>query len=291
LAPSSFPASTALVHADAATPDIAELLHEMSERTAGRYLFGGVAASRTRSITLADGVFEGGLSGVAFTGEVPLLSRVTQGCQPVGPVREVTSVERNVVFTLDEQPALDVLLRDIGADPDEPRGALQRLRQTLAGLSDPADQALARPGQFGVDTRVRHVIGIDPQQRGVALAEVVEPGSQLAFCQRHAEAAARDLTRICAEVRDEVEQGLPQDAALLHAAPRDDGAPAEPRIAGALFISCAGRGGPHFGRPSAEAQMVQRALGDVPLAGFFAGGEIAHRHLYGYTAVLTVFGC
>jgi small ligand-binding sensory domain FIST len=291
LAPSSFPANTALVHADAATPDIAELLHEMSERTAGRYLFGGVAASRTRSITLADGVFEGGLSGVAFTGEVPLLSRVTQGCQPVGPVREVTSVERNVVFTLDEQPALDVLLRDIGADPDEPRGALQRLRQTLAGLSDPADQALARPGQFGVDTRVRHVIGIDPQQRGVALAEVVEPGSQLAFCQRHAEAAARDLTRICAEVRDEVEQGLPQDAALLHAAPRDDGAPAEPRIAGALFISCAGRGGPHFGRPSAEAQMVQRALGDVPLAGFFAGGEIAHRHLYGYTAVLTVFGC
>ena len=31
------------------------------------------------------------------------------------------------------------------------------------------------------------------------------------------------------------------------------------------------------------------ALGDVPLAGFFAGGEIAHHHLYGYTGVLTVF--
>jgi small ligand-binding sensory domain FIST len=27
----------------------------------------------------------------------------------------------------------------------------------------------------------------------------------------------------------------------------------------------------------------------VPLVGFFAGGEIAHRHLYGYTGVLTVF--
>ena len=51
----------------------------------------------------------------------------------------------------------------------------------------------------------------------------------------------------------------------------------------------AGRGGPHFGGPSAEMHIVRRALGDVPLVGFFAGGEIAHRHLYGYTGVLTVF--
>jgi len=34
---------------------------------------------------------------------------------------------------------------------------------------------------------------------------------------------------------------------------------------------------------------VQHALGEVPLVGFFAGGEIARHHLYGYTGVLTVF--
>ena len=60
-------------------------------------------------------------------------------------------------------------------------------------------------------------------------------------------------------------------------------------IAGAIYISCAGRGGPHFGAPSAEAQIVRHALGDVPLVGFFASGEIARHHLYGYTGVLTVF--
>ena len=54
-------------------------------------------------------------------------------------------------------------------------------------------------------------------------------------------------------------------------------------------MSCSGRGGPHFGAPSAELQIVRRALGDVPLAGFFAGGEIARHHVYGYTGVLTVF--
>ena len=61
------------------------------------------------------------------------------------------------------------------------------------------------------------------------------------------------------------------------------------RIAGAIYVSCAGRGGPHFGGPSAEMQIIRRALGDVPLVGWFAGGEIARQHLYGYTGVLTVF--
>jgi small ligand-binding sensory domain FIST len=62
---------------------------------------------------------------------------------------------------------------------------------------------------------------------------------------------------------------------------------------GALYVSCAGRGGPHFGGPSAELKIVQHALAgdgpEVPLVGFFAGGEIARYHLYGYTGVLTVF--
>jgi small ligand-binding sensory domain FIST len=60
-------------------------------------------------------------------------------------------------------------------------------------------------------------------------------------------------------------------------------------MAGAIYVSCTGRGGAHFGGPSAEMQQVRRALGDVPLVGFFAAGEIAHHHLYGYTGVLTVF--
>lgn len=41
--------------------------------------------------------------------------------------------------------------------------------------------------------------------------------------------------------------------------------------------------------PGAELQIVRHALGDVPLVGFFAAGEIARNQLYGYTGVLTVF--
>ena len=69
----------------------------------------------------------------------------------------------------------------------------------------------------------------------------------------------------------------------------DSAAQVSREIVGAVYVSCSGRGGPHFGGDSAELQVVRRSLGDVPLIGFFAGGEIARHHLYGYTGVLTVF--
>ena len=119
------------------------------------------------------------------------------------------------------------------------------------------------------------------------MAERVEPGMRLAFSQRHTEAARRDLVRICSEIRDEVESDADADADAGAGATMGGGTAR--RILGAIYVSCNGRGGPHFGAPSAELKIVQRALGDVPLAGFFAAGEIARRHLYGYTGVLTVF--
>jgi small ligand-binding sensory domain FIST len=266
---------TALVHADPAVTDLPELLTELADRTGARYLFGGLTSSRGRSPQWADGVFTGGLSGVAFRDGVEVISRVSQGCQPLGPVRRITQVERNVVITLNDLPALPLLLGDTGVTLDQPREAMLRLRDTLVGLTDAGDDALGRGGEFGTDTRVRHLIGFDPARDAVAVADVLAPGMQLSFCTRHMEAARRDLVRICTEIREEVE------------AP-DPGTPAR-AIAGAVFISCTGRGGPHFGGESAELRIVRQALGEVPLVGFFAAGEIARHHLYGYTAVLTVF--
>lgn len=290
-ASAAFSAATAQVHADPASSELGELIGEMSERTSRSYLFGGLASARTRALHIADGVYEGGLSGVAFADDVKLLSRVTQGCQPVGPARRVTSSERNVIATLDDQPALDVLLGDLRIAADEPRDALPALRQTMVGLSDGDEPLLSGPGQFGADTRVRHLIGIDPTQRGVAISDHAPVGTRLAFCRRDLEAARRDLVRICAEIREELEpETLPLATALALQGHAAESAPHPARgIAGAVYVSCTGRGGPHFGAPSAELALVRHALGDVPLVGFFAAGEIARNHLYGFTGVLTVF--
>lgn len=273
----------ALVHADATTPELPELILELSHRLQSRYLFGGLAHGRSGTVTLADGVFTGGLSGVAFDSGVALVSRVTQGCQPIGRSHRVTRVERNLVLALDDEPALPMLLRELGVDLQQPQRAVQALRNTLVGLTDAGDSVLARGGQFGTDTRVRHLIGVDPAREAIAVADTVESGVQLAFCARNAQAARRDLVRVCTELREEVEA----DATAPVGAQAGEGEAR--RIAGAIYISCAGRGGPHFGAPSAELKIVQRALGDVPLVGFFASGEIARHHLYGYTGVLTAF--
>lgn len=303
-----FEAYSALVHADPGTPDLAELVQELATRTTSGYLFGGLSASRTQTVQFAAagdgnmrgqgaarGVFSGGLSGVAFGPDVNLVSRVTQGCRPVSGFRTVTQAEQNLVVQIDGEPALDVLLAELGVSLEQPQQALAAIRQTLVGLVDTGDadgaQAMGRAGSFGNDVIVRHIIGLDPARRGIAIADRVAVGMQLAFCQRNMQAARSDLVRICAEIREELEplELSMETATALVACEAEAAAHPARGIAGAIYVSCSGRGGPHFGGPSAELQIVRRALGDVPLVGFFAGGEIARHHLYGYTGVLTVF--
>jgi small ligand-binding sensory domain FIST len=309
-----FEAHTALVHADASAADVAGLVEEMAARTDAGYLFGGLASRRAGGLQFAvsgdgnirghggaSGVFSGGLSGVAFGPEVAMVSRVTQGCKPVSKVRKVTEADHNVVVTLDGEPALDVLLDDLAVTLDEPQHALSAVRATLVGMvCEPGSRAqaarlveasLPKTGNFGSDVIVRHIIGLDPGRHGVAVAAQVAVGTDLAFCQRNPAAAKADLVRICAEIREELEpEEMPLELAMALNASEAQAAPhPQRRIAGAVYVSCAGRGGPHFGAPSAELQIVRRALGDVPLVGFFGSGEIAHKHVYGYTGVLTVF--
>jgi small ligand-binding sensory domain FIST len=181
------------------------------------------------------------------------------------------------------------MLRDLSTSLEQPEKALEVVRATLVGLVQPAEAKptsqrtdelggtamLPRTGDFGSDVLVRHIIGLDSGRRGIAVSDYVPAGTTLTFCQRSMQAAKADLIRVCSEIREALESVSESQT------PR--------RIAGAVYISCSGRGGPHFGGPSAEMHIVRKALGDVPLVGFFAAGEIAHAHLYGYTGVLTVF--
>ena len=132
--------------------------------------------------------------------------------------------------------------------------------------------------------------GVNGTGRAHGKWNLFEVGMRLTFSERNVAAARADLMRIGAEIREALE---PEEmtAELAGVLSGDTCAAPHParRMAGAIYVSCAGRGGPHFGGPSAELHIVRRALGDVPLVGFFAGGEIAHQNLYGYTGVLTVF--
>ncbi len=261
-----------LLHADPSLPEPAELIAELAARAAPARLFGGLAASRTRALQLAGGAALGaGLSGLHLRAGCGLRLGFTQGCQPLAAARQITQARGHLVLALDEQAALPRLLDDLGLDPQRPQAALPALRGILLGLR----RGAGRQGPQGLDAldegvRVRHLLGLDLQQQALAMGEPVGEGEFLIPCQRHAEAALRDLRRMATQLRAEVE---------------DEGR----RIAGAVYISCAGRGGPHFGAPHAEAQLLRHALGEVPTIGFFAGGEVLDGTLYGYSGVLAAF--
>ncbi|MBK7002250.1 MAG: FIST C-terminal domain-containing protein [Rhodoferax sp.] len=304
--PPDFEAHTALVHASGDAPDLNGLIEAMAARTGAGYVFGGVTSSRSADLQFAistseqnrmGGIVSRGLSGVALGPDIALMSEITQGCIPIAPVRQITAAERNMVLQLDGEPALDALVSDLELVGHPPHEALEVVRTTLVGLqrceNPPAQDTTVRPtGNFGDNVVVRHIVGLDPQRSGILVSDLVTAGSELVFCRRDMQSARADLTRICAEIREELEsQELPltTNARALRAAATASVRPAVQRMAGALYISCTGRGGPYFGDPNTELQIIRRVLGDVPLVGFFAAGEIARTHLYGYTGILTVF--
>ena len=95
-----------------------------------------------------------------------MISRVTQGCQPIGPRRLVSRAQDNFVITLDGRGALDCVMEDLGLPPDmalEP--VAEALSNTLVGLHPGEDVELVAPAAFGADMLVRNIIGMDP--RGV----------------------------------------------------------------------------------------------------------------------------
>ena len=56
-----------------------------------------------------------------------------------------------------------------------------------------------------------------------------------------------------------------------------------------VYVSCVARGAALFGELGVETGLIRETLGDFPLIGFFANGEISRDRLYGHTGVLTLF--
>ena len=270
---------SALVHADPTLPDMAELVTDMAMKVEGGHLFGAVASGDAVPLPqIANRTLEGGLSGVVFSSDVRLRTRLTQGWVPLAASHQVSRCEENLVLELDGHPALDVLLQDLGID-EQTRASrdgqvllgafpAQRLRQgLLAGLGS----ALAsRRPDVAADWQGRSVMGIDPQNRVVAIGGEPVLGERLVFCTRDTGAARRDLIGMVTALRDEIEsEGL--------------------NIKGGLYFTCMGRGETLVGQLDDETSILRENLGGIPLIGLAANGEIAGRHLHSFSGVLTLF--
>jgi small ligand-binding sensory domain FIST len=121
------------------------------------------------------------------------------------------------------------------------------------------------------DFLVRNLVGADQTTGAVAVGDIVQEGQTVQFQLRDAQSASEDLNVLLAADR----------AAHRH-----------PPL-GALLFSCCGRGQGLFGRPHHDATAAEKRLGAIPLAGFFAQGEIGpvggRNFLHGYTASMALF--
>ena len=248
----------ALVHGDPANSRMQELIEALSAHVSSGFVVGGLSSSRGETAQVCDAVVSGGLSGVLFSERVKLATRLTQGISPLGPRHSITQANKNIVGSLDHRPALDVMKDEIGE-------VLARDLRRAAGY---IFVGLPVRGSDTGDYLVRNILGVDPQNNLVAISDYIESGDELLFCRRDQQTAEDDLLRMLAAIQ-----------AQLNAL-----------IRGGVYYSCLGRGQHMFGAPNRELELIRDTLGDFPLVGFFANGEISHNRLYGYTGVLTLFG-
>ena len=246
-----------VVHGDPRNTEVPGLVDQLSQSMGSGFLVGGLASSRSRYAQIADSVSQGGLSGVLFSPEVAVSTRLTQGCSPIGTRHQVTSAEENLVIELDGRPALHVLKEDVG----------EVLARDLSKVAGYIFVGLPIEGADTGDYLVRNLIGLDPTNGIIAIGDYLSVGSSMMFCRRDGRSAVDDLRRMLAELK-----------ATLKEPPR-----------GGIYCTCIGRGINLFGANCEELTMIQNELGDFPLAGFYANGEISHNRLYTYTGVLSLF--
>lgn len=248
----------AFVHADPSNPGTIGWLERLAREPGLSFINGGLTSSQGANPQIADGLMSAGISGVIFDSRVPVITDHTQGCLPIGPIHNITEARKNIAITLDRKPALEVLKKDVG----------EVLSKDLSRLGGYIFAALPIQGSDTGDYLVRNLIGIDPDQDLVAVGDQLETRQQLMFCRRDGNSALEDMRRMLERLRKRASNRS---------------------IRGGIYVSCLGRGRYQFGENSEELKLIQQHLGDFPLVGFFANGEIYNGRLYGYTGVLTLF--
>ncbi|OHV03816.1 FIST signal transduction protein [Mycobacterium talmoniae] len=252
--PYTFPAELLVDHLNDELPDTTVV---------GGLVSGGRGPGETRLFRDRD-VLESGLVGVRLPGAhgVPIVS---QGCRPIGHPYIVTGADGALITELGGRPPVQRLREIVAALPPEE----QELVSEGLQVGIVVDEHLASPGQG--DFLIRGLLGVDPTAEAIEIGEIVEVGATLQFQVRDAVGADKDLRHT-----------LERAAAELPGRP-----------AGALLFTCNGRGRRMFGVPDHDATTIEELLGGIPLAGFFAAGEIGpiagHNALHGFTASLALF--
>ena len=212
-----------------------------------------------------DKVASNSIAGAYLSGEFDLLIDITQGCQPITAPMTITKAERNLIYQIDGKPALEVfagLLR--GPLAEDLRRALMVL---FVGLPADRSENSVADGKY----LVRNIIGLDPENGVVGVAQEVHDGEAMIFAMRDGQRAREDLNQMLARQATHLGDKKPEFG---------------------LYFNCCARGSSLYGIPDIDSAYIRQALGDFPLIGMFGGYELAPlgraNRLFAYTGVLAL---
>ena len=245
------------------------LLERLNEDRPGISAIGGMASGGhspgENRLILGRHTYPEGAVGALVHGPVRLRTVVSQGCRPIGQPFVVTKAERNIIQQLGGKPALIQLKQIFDELPTRDQVLVQRGLHVGRAMSEYKDHF--EQGDF----LVQNVIGIDPQTGAIATGGYIRAGQTVQFHVRDQESADGELKQMLGGVKS-----------AAGSAP-----------AGGLLFTCNGRGTRLFKEPHHDAAAIDKLLGQIPLAGFFAQGEIGpvggQNFIHGFTASVALF--
>lgn len=206
-------------------------------------------------------VITNGASGVLLTGDFSYQVGVTHGSKPFGLFRTITRAEKNVIFEIDDIPAVELLKEFIGAERVEDFGQ-------VLNLFELGEQFEGK----GYDENIlnRAITGIEKESGGIRLAVEIPEGSQVRITRRDMDLVLQRSREMTTDLVGRMDN--PSKAAFL-------------------YFNCSGRGSYLFGEPEPDVDVVRETLGPHrPMIGFFTFGEFApiqqKNYFHNYTGVL-----
>ncbi len=233
--------------------------------------FGGLASGGKRAGDLAvfvqNSVRRGGVTGLAFFGNIEVETIVAHSCRPVGPQMVVTKARENVILELNDKDPLE-MLGEMFEEAEKYDKDLLTSRSVQIGV--PADRLASEIG-IG-DFLIRNILGINGAESSITVGDRVSEGQIVQFHAMDEKSANEELEATLEEYG--MHKGVDRTRA-------------------ALLFTCLGRGENLFGTANHDAMTFEGNIPNIPLAGFFSNGQISSKNgqslLHGYTATFAMF--
>lgn len=190
---------------------------------------------------------------------------VSQGVKALTEPLEISQASGHDVITLNGQPALNVLARELPLEVRELNHI--PLHLILAGVIFGEPENAIKEGRY----RLSPVISTNADDRSVTLSTRLPPGERMFWALRQPLAAERDMRLTIDRVEKQL-SGQPDFS---------------------LFFPCMGRGPYFYGGIDRDLESLKSRFPGMPIIGFYGNGEIAplngENDLFQYSGVLSLF--